>query len=61
MPEVVEKIVIGEYRFKAVTGAKTTGCLSGRALKSPHQTRQISPVTSPSEPRQFDRPTGLYV
>ena len=33
MPEVVGKIVIGEYRFKAVAGAKTTDCPSEEGVK----------------------------
>ena len=50
--KVVGKFMIGEYRLKAVTGAKTTGRSSEEGVKVCPPTRQISPVTSTGgEPR----------
>ena len=44
--------MISECRLKAVTGQKPPAAGPRRALKSAHQTRQISPVTSTGgEPR----------
>ena len=44
MPKVVGKIVIGEYRFKAVVCAKTIGCPSEEGVK-----------VSPPNPADFTR------